>query len=171
MKAIVNNKCVYPRVEKDQDRRRTVSKEDIKEIKELRKKGIAYHKIAKITKRPTVLVKSYLIPGYKEQFAKYTKKHNNNRYKTDPKFRKKLKEQVAVKMIEKYRNNVEFRIYQSCRSIGCKNVIANYGSLERFRKMKIEMFNFEKNNPKIPKDILREKIFEIRKKYRIPKRK
>lgn len=164
MKSIVNGKCVYPTL--DYDKRVTVTENDIKKMKKLRKKGIAYHKIAEKLDRQVNVVKAYLVDGYSKQFYKYTSKVNKRRYDTDESYRQSIKESVRERQRKRYQNDVEYRIYLSCRRVGCKILKKRYGSLEKYREYKIKIFKLEKD-PKISKDEYKIKRRELRKRYLI----
>jgi len=158
---------VFPRKERDQDKRVTVTEKDIEQMKKLRKKGLTYEKIAEKLRRPRNLVRAYLIDGYSKQFSKYTSKSNSKRYKNDKKFREYMKNYERKIMKEKYQDNIEIRIYQACKVMGCDHVKRNYKSLDRYRKMRIEMFEFEIKNPSISRADFNEKIHQIRNKYKV----
>lgn len=164
--SIVNNECVYPRQDKEFDKRVTVTNDDVKEWKQLRKIGFSYGRIAKYAKRQTYLIRIYLIKGEKEKFGSYVKKSNDIKYKTDLEFRKHIKKLVAKNQKKKYEGNIEYRIYQSCHG-RCDILKQKYGSLDKYREMRIKMFRYEKENPGISREEKNKKNREIRRKYRI----
>ena len=161
--SVVKGKCVFPNMEQSRDKRFTITKPEIIEMKKLRKEGLSYDKIAELINRQTNVVKAYLQKDYSKKFAKYTGKCNKNRYKNDERFRTLQKQSVKENQNRRYKEDIEYRIYNSCRG-RCAVLKKNYGSLEKYREYRLKLFKYEKD-PLISREKYLELRRNLRKKY------
>jgi len=166
--SVVKGKCVFPSVEKDKDKRITVTKQDIKEMKKLRKTGMSYDNIGIEMNRPKNVVKAYLIKNFSKKYTVYTSRCNTKRYKNDERFRTLLKQSVKENQRLRYKNDIEYRIYNACKEMGCSFLKKRYGSLEKYREYRLKCFQYE-INPSISDSQYKELRRNLRRKYLVRK--
>ena len=99
----------YPRIKRDD---RVSVKIPIKEhikIKNLRKKGFSYKEIAKIYNVCKSTIFGIINFDKRKKYEEKTKMYIQNRYKTDPLFRKRISKTVIKLYMKRYKNEKIFR--------------------------------------------------------------
>jgi len=159
---IVNGKCTYPK--KKINRHRNITTEETEYWKELQKEGLTIAQIGEKVGRHPTQIKYYLTTYEKPMNNKAAKIYIMKNYNS------KYKEYYRIvnnkSQIVRYKNDLDYRFYQACNKLGCKNIKKNYGSLENYYKYRKLLFEAEKD-PKITKEQYKEFKSQMVRRFKI----
>jgi len=104
----------YPKLKCEEKKNTIVCSVDIQKMKQLRKKGFTYKKIADLLKIPSHTIRYHISPfqntlKYLSKRKKRSAEYNNQRYKTDSEFRQKMHAATKKHYESRMKNDPKFK--------------------------------------------------------------
>ena len=160
----IHGKLSYPKLEKNQ--RINVTNDEISYWKKLRREGMSIKKISDMANRDKTVVVYHITPYGKSMHKKGSKRYMEKTY--EKRWKQYYREKNKLHQRERYKNDLDYRIYQTLSKHGFDGLKKKYGTFQNYYNYRKALFEKEKE-PSITKEKLKTIVQVLRMKFKVEK--